>query len=89
MQWACRWEERYFRDGELVEKERLVVVEATDAEEAQRRTGLITEEFTEPTEADLDEWEDLLDRGLSDKDIRFALGALNAEPEAGRPAASS
>ena len=79
MQWVCRWSERYFQDGELVEKERLVIVDAADEEEAQRRTGLVAEEFTEATEADLDEWEDLLDQGLTDKDIRFALGALNAE----------
>jgi hypothetical protein len=79
MQWVCRWSERYFQEGELVEKERLVVIDAADAEEAQRRTGLVAEEFAEATNADLDEWEDLLDEGLTDKDIRFALGALNAE----------
>lgn len=48
---------------------RIVVVEAVDAEDAKQRSALIDCEFVPATEADLDEWEERIDRPLNDRDI--------------------
>lgn len=79
--WATSWVEKFDHGdgGGPVARTRLVIVEAESPLEARRESGLIEHDFREPTDDEMERWDEITARQLTDRDVNMIVRLLARE----------